>query len=96
MSWRTLLKIVFAIAAPLGVYPTLLLIREYVLACSGRQEPEWQIAFEIAPLPMLLGVLSLGAALIAKPRFPAVLVAVGAGIVAIPALLFLLVMFHVY
>lgn len=96
MSWRTLLKIVFVMAASLGVYPTLLLMHEYVLACSGRQEAEWQIAFEITPLPMFLGVLSLGAALIAKPRFPAILVAISVGIVAIPALLFLLVMFHVY
>jgi len=96
MPWRALLKTLFAISVPLGAYMSLLLVHEYILALSGKQEPEWQIAFETAPIPMILGLLSLAAALVARPRFPAVSIAICAGIVVLPALLYLLVAFQAY
>ena len=96
MSWRTLLKIAFAAASTLGVYTTLLLAHDYVLALLGRQQEEWQIAFEVAPLPILLGLLSLAIALLARPRFPAVLLALCLGIIVLPALLYCLVSMRIY
>ncbi|GEM_PF-2711086 len=96
MSRRTLLKIAFAAASALGVYATLLLAHDYVLALLGRQQEEWQIAFEVAPLPILLGLLSLAIALLARPRFPAVLLALCLGIIVLPALLYCLVSMRIY
>jgi hypothetical protein len=96
MSRRTLLQITFAVIAFISSYLTGVLAYNYFEALFGRQSAQWQFAFCTAPLPFLLGLLSLAIALMAKPRLSKVSIGISIGVTVLPVFLFLLVIFRVY
>jgi hypothetical protein len=79
-----------------SVYGTIHLGRDYFQALSGKPDAQWQFAFVLAPVPIVLGAVAIAVAKFSRPPLPRIF-ALAAWVAALaPLALLVLVQAHAY
>lgn len=69
---------------------------DYLWSIFGVPEAQWQFAFMLAPLPIVLGVVAALISQFPRPALPKFLVAASWVAAIVPAVLYVLVSVHAY
>jgi hypothetical protein len=89
-------KAVVAFLLSASAYGTAHLAQDYLQAVFGTPDAQWQFAFVLAPIPILLGMVGLVIARFSRPRLSRVLVLASWVVTLVPLGLLGLVWIHAY
>jgi len=96
MQKQSVLRAIVGLFLGASVFGTAHLVHDYYRALFGRPDAQWQFAFVLAPIPILLGASGLAITLFSRPRLSRALIFGACVVTVAPLGLLGLVWIHAY